>query len=283
MRSGYVTTEGDNLYYEVRGRGPPLLMISGAGGDAWWYSFVADRLADEFTVITYDRRGNAKSTRNYPQNFEVSQQSRDAVAVLNDAGEESGFVFGNSSGAVIALDMAKTQPRAVKAVVAHEPPLARVHPNADRWQRFYADVYRTSFRFGVTLAMLRFLFGVGLPKRKVLSAARTARALKDESDVQTREELLETYEFFLKRELLPVTNYVPDIGVIAEYEIPVSVGAGELSLQRGYFYAETAVVLAEKFGREPAVFPGHHFSYMDRPNAWAKTLRNILFTSCNLP
>jgi pimeloyl-ACP methyl ester carboxylesterase len=45
---------------------------------------------------------------NDPQHFEVSQQSRDAVAVLRAAGETSVFVFGNSSGAVIALDMAKT-------------------------------------------------------------------------------------------------------------------------------------------------------------------------------
>jgi hypothetical protein len=42
---------------------------------------------------------------NDPQNFEVSQQSRDAVAVLRAAGETSAFVFGNSSGAVIALDL----------------------------------------------------------------------------------------------------------------------------------------------------------------------------------
>nr|HET6902258.1 hypothetical protein [Ktedonobacteraceae bacterium] len=38
------------------------------------------------------------------------------------------FVFGNSSGAVIALDMAKTQPRTVRAVIVHEPPVPRVLP-----------------------------------------------------------------------------------------------------------------------------------------------------------
>ena len=74
-----------------------------------------DILSDEYKVITYDRRANARSTINNPQNFEISQQSRDAVAVLRAAGEQSAFVFGNSSGAVIALDMAKTQPQAVRA------------------------------------------------------------------------------------------------------------------------------------------------------------------------
>lgn len=137
-KSGRVMTEGDELYYEVRGTGQPLLMIAGGGGDGWWYSPVADILADEYKVITYDRRGNARSTMNVPQNFEISQQSRDAVAVRNAAGEQSAFVFGNSSGAVIALDIVKTQPQAVRAVVAHEPPFACVHPKAKKWQRFFA-------------------------------------------------------------------------------------------------------------------------------------------------
>lgn len=87
-------------------------MIPPAGGDAGFYSFIADIMSDAYKVITYDRRANSRSTMNDPQNFEISQQSRDVVAVLHAAGETSTFVFGNSSGAVIALDMAKTQPQA---------------------------------------------------------------------------------------------------------------------------------------------------------------------------
>src|SRR6266511_505555 len=122
IQTGYVTTEGDDLYYEVRGHGQPLVMIPGGGGDAGLYSFVADRLCDEYKGITYDRRGYARSTKNEPQNFEVSQQSRDVVAVLQAVGETSAFVFGSSSGAIIALDLAKTHPQAVRAAIPHEPP-----------------------------------------------------------------------------------------------------------------------------------------------------------------
>src|SRR5216683_2801082 len=100
VQSGRVTTEGDELYYEVRGQGQPLLLIPPGGGDGDFYAAVADSLCDEYKVITYDRRANARSTMNDPQNFEISQQSRDAVAVLRAAGETSAFVFGNSSGAV---------------------------------------------------------------------------------------------------------------------------------------------------------------------------------------
>jgi pimeloyl-ACP methyl ester carboxylesterase len=109
MRSGRVTTEGDELYYEVHAEGLPLLLIPGGGGDGGSYSLIADILSDQFKVITYDRRANARSTMNFPQNFEISQQSRDAVAVLRAVGETSAFVFGNSSGAIIALDMASAK------------------------------------------------------------------------------------------------------------------------------------------------------------------------------
>ena len=46
--------------------GPALLMISGAGGDAGYYAGVAEELDDAFTVITYDRRGNSRSTGRLP-------------------------------------------------------------------------------------------------------------------------------------------------------------------------------------------------------------------------
>jgi hypothetical protein len=48
VQSGRVTTEGDNLYYEVRGQGLPLVLIPGAGGDADRYTAVAEILSDEY-------------------------------------------------------------------------------------------------------------------------------------------------------------------------------------------------------------------------------------------
>lgn len=61
IQSGRVSTEGDELYYEVRGQGLPLLMIAPGGGDGWQYSFLADILANEYKVILYDRRANGRS------------------------------------------------------------------------------------------------------------------------------------------------------------------------------------------------------------------------------
>lgn len=271
----HIMSEGDQIYYEVRGQGQALLLIPGGGGDGWWYTPIADLLADEYKVITYDRRANARSTMNFPQNFEVSQQSRDAVAVLRAAGEESAFIFGNSSGAVIALDMAKIQPQAVRAVIVHEPPLATVHPNAKKWQRFFASVYSTAFQFGSSIATLRFALGVGLPLHASIKGSKDLK-LHVEKHNEVRISPDDTINVLIKQELLPVTNYSPDIETIKKNGVKVFMANGKISVEKKRFYAETVPILAEKLGCEMATFPGHHISFFDMPDEWAVTLRDIL-------
>ena len=60
---GFAAVNGASLYYERQGSGPPVLFIAGSTGDAGNFSRTADLLADEFTVVTYDRRGNSRSVR----------------------------------------------------------------------------------------------------------------------------------------------------------------------------------------------------------------------------
>jgi pimeloyl-ACP methyl ester carboxylesterase len=277
IQSGRVTTEGDDLYYEVRGQGQhaPLLMIAPGGGDGWQYSYVADILVDEYKVITYDRRANARSTMNIPQNFEISQQSRDAVAVLGAVGETSAFVFGNSSGAVIALDMAKTQPQAIRAVVVHEAPVPRMHPDARKWQRFFASVYLTSFQFGSSLAALRFMLGVDLPVRQLIKATRGVNIHREQSSERYISST-DASDFLIKQELLPVTNYMPDVEQIKQNGVKVFIAVGKWALDKKTWYAQAAQILAKQLGCELVTFPGHHGSFMDMPGEFAATLRMVL-------
>jgi pimeloyl-ACP methyl ester carboxylesterase len=212
-----------------------------------------------------------------PQNFEISQQSRDAAAVLRELSETSALIFGNSSGAVIALDLAKTQPESVAAVVAHEPPLARVHPQASRWQRFFAAVYLTAFRFGAIAAMVRFAFGIGIDFSfgQAFKAARAAKKAREKSHEPYLAQRRVT-DFFLKQELLPVTNYLPDVKLIKKNNVRVFMAAGRRSLAKKRFYAETAQILADLLGCEMVIFPGHHGSFIDKPHEFATTLRGVL-------
>jgi pimeloyl-ACP methyl ester carboxylesterase len=240
-------------------------MIPGSG-DGGLYVFVADILCDEYKVILYDRRGNSRSTRNEPQNFAIAQQSRDAVAVLQAAGATSAFIFGNSGGAVIALDMAKTQPQAIRAAVIHEPPVVRVLPDSGYWQRYFASLYWMSYRFSVTLTMLRFVLMLGLP------ALRGNGKLPREDTTR----MSKNGDFFVKHEMLGFTNYTPDVDAIRRSGIKLFMAAGQWSLDKHKFFARTVPILADRLGCKMVTFPGHHGSFVDTPEEWADALRRTL-------
>src|SRR6476469_10441760 len=95
-----VTVNGTELYYEIRGAGPPVLLIMGATGDGGHFDALADVLADEFTVISYDRRGNGRSLA--PAGWETTspeEQADDAAGLLAVLLSSPAFVCGTSSGA----------------------------------------------------------------------------------------------------------------------------------------------------------------------------------------
>jgi pimeloyl-ACP methyl ester carboxylesterase len=211
-----------------------------------------------------------RSTGRDPQNFEISQQSRDAVAVLRAVGETAAFVFGNSGGAVIALDMAKTQPQAVRAAVVHEPPVLRVLPDGEKWRRFFASLYRMAFSrlafgFGVQLAMFRIALSVGVPCRAYAKVPK---------DLGTR--LGKNHDFLVKHEMLPFSNYKPDVEVIKKNGVKVFMAAGKRTLDAGKYCGRTPPILADLLGCEMVTFPGHHMSYLEMPEAWAAALRAVL-------
>ena len=82
-----------------------------------------------------------------------------------------------------------------------------------------------------------------------------------------------TTAFFVKQELLPVTNYLPDVAAIKGSGVKVYMAAGKRSLEKKRFYAETARILAENLRCEMVTFPGHHGSFVDMPDQWVATLR----------
>lgn len=269
VRTGQVVTEGDTLHFEMRGKGEPLLMISGATGDGGIYNNVAERLSDKYQVITYDRRGNSRSTRRNPQNFEVGQQARDAVAVIKAAGHQSARVFANSGGAVIALEMAKSQPQAIQSLIVHEPPVIQILPDAQALAVKYAEINRTVWADGYAKGYGEFValvFGGGPPPR--------TPAMAKLLDVFARAK--NNQEFFMQSELLPLTFYKPDIEAIKANKVKIKMAAGQVTLDKKYFYGLTAPLLAEQLGCEFVIFPGAHLSFMDIPDEWEPVLRKAL-------
>src|ERR1700749_1216428 len=118
-----VAVPGARLHYEVRGSGPLVLVIGSPMASAE-FAPLADALAGDHTVVTYDPRGYAGSQVNDPEAPSGVEQRADAVkAILDDLGAESADLFGSSGGAVTGLALVARHPGRVGTLVAHEPPL----------------------------------------------------------------------------------------------------------------------------------------------------------------
>jgi pimeloyl-ACP methyl ester carboxylesterase len=123
---------GTTFAVDLRGDGPPLVVIHGAGEDRSMLGPLAKELAARGRqVITYDRRGTGGSGRDdWPGNG-ADQHADDAAAILDALGIGPVGVLGLSSGGVIALGLAARHPRTVARVLAWEPPTLGVLPGAD--------------------------------------------------------------------------------------------------------------------------------------------------------
>jgi pimeloyl-ACP methyl ester carboxylesterase len=104
------------LNWESFGEGPAVLLIAGQGMtvDGWWSTIPI--LAPWFRVIAFDNRDTGGSTRlAWP--YSVAQMARDAVAVLDAAGEQQAHVYGISLGSLVAQELALRYPARVESLV----------------------------------------------------------------------------------------------------------------------------------------------------------------------
>jgi pimeloyl-ACP methyl ester carboxylesterase len=115
-----VTSDGCDLYYEEIGEGVPILLIHPAGSTASTWGSVTDALAPIGRVITYDRRGYARSGGEAVRS--MSTHTADAATILEALWTPPAVVVGTSAGAAIAVDLAVRRPDLVHAVIAHEFP-----------------------------------------------------------------------------------------------------------------------------------------------------------------
>ena len=105
--------DGADLFYQVEGKGPPLLLIMGLGypSDMWWREL--PWLTPRFTTVRFDNRGVGRTGTGAERPYSVERMALDARAVLHAAGFARATVFGVSLGGTIAQELALTHPEAV--------------------------------------------------------------------------------------------------------------------------------------------------------------------------
>lgn len=119
----FITVNGVRIAYaETGGTGIPLALVHGSWGSHHNWDSVVPGLAEHFRVVSYDRRGHSESERPLGQGH-FSEDVADLAALIERLGLAPAWVVGNSSGAVITIQLAAARPDLLRGIVVHEPPL----------------------------------------------------------------------------------------------------------------------------------------------------------------
>jgi pimeloyl-ACP methyl ester carboxylesterase len=278
-------TRGAAIVYDVRGPlptadgRPPLLMIGQpmtAGGFATLASLLPER-----TVVTYDPRGLGRSIRTDGRtDNDPAVQAEDVHAVIEALGSGPVELFASSGGAVTALALVAAHPHDVTTLVAHEPPIIPVLPDAEAAERARTG-YRDAYLAGgsgrgmaafIAMTMWRGEFTDEYFAQPPADPAMLGMSAEDDG---ARDDPL------LSDRSAAITSYRPDVEALGSAPTRIVIAMGEESA--GTFTGRTAVATAELLGQEATVFPSHHggflggeFGYAGRPEAFAVRLREVL-------
>lgn len=263
---------GATLYYEIRGAGPTLLLISGGPTDADVYAGIAPLLADAYTVVTYDPRGNSRSTVDGPaEGVGMERHGDDAARLIGAVSDGPANVFGNSGGALTGLNLAARHPERVVTLVAHEPPAVELLPDAATHLARSREVYDTYRTQGVGPAMQKFLALAGLKG----GPPRTAQTGQPSPEmIETMARMGRNMELFLGHGMREASTFVPDITALRTGTPRILIACGEASGDQ--LACRAAAALADRLGSTLLRFPGDHGGFTNHPEAFAVRLREVL-------
>jgi 3-oxoadipate enol-lactonase len=119
--------EGVSLHRQIRGQGPPVLLVHAGGFDGRMWDPLAQRLEDRFTLVIPDLRGHGRT----PLPPEPYADAEDLMAVLDELGIDRAAVVGASFGGRVALELATAAPDRVAALALLASALADHEPSAE--------------------------------------------------------------------------------------------------------------------------------------------------------
>lgn len=278
-------TAAADIAYDLRGPLPtsdglPPLMMIGQPMDATGFRALAAQFADR-TVVTYDPRGLGRSARKDGRTDHTpSTQAEDVHRIIAALGAGPVDLFASSGGAVTALALVTAHPGDVTTLVAHEPPLIAVLPDAAAAERARAEVRDAYEAKGFGAGMAAFIMmtswqGEFTEDYFAQPAADPAMFGMPTEDDGSRDDPL------LSDRSWAVSSYHPDLAALAAAPTRVVIAVGEET--GNTMTARTAHAAAALLGQQATVFPSHHGGFMDgefgyagQPEAFAQTLREVL-------
>ncbi|MBH5316230.1 alpha/beta hydrolase [Paenibacillus sp. GSMTC-2017] len=157
-----LSKDGTTIAYDVYGNGPALIFITGATCFRSFEPVLYDAtvFAEHFTVYNYDRRGRGDSGNTLP--YAIERELEDIEALINEAGGTA-FVYGHSSGAILALEAAMHLGEKVSKLVMFDPAYSHDEENQHEFKELSQWLYQLLDNGQYDEAIRSFLEGIGIP------------------------------------------------------------------------------------------------------------------------
>lgn len=262
--------QGAELYYHKQGTGPLLVVIPGGNGTAYMCEGLAQSLADQFTVVTYDRRGFSRSSLRGRQDYHhrLEADTDDVRSLVEHVGDGTATLFGPSTGAIVALATCARHPSIVERLVAYEPPALRQLDDGQEWIDFFAEIYSIYHEGDMRRALATFFErAFPLPDQKFLSQTL---------DV-TDPEMHANWAYWFEHELRQYTAATIDLDALRPHAQRIVLAAGRAS--RGHLCHQTSNAIAGRLGLQLVEFPGGHTGYATGPADFAEAIVTVLDTA----
>lgn len=259
------------IHYKVAGSGPIMVLVAGATGEHTIFDNLAKHLMGSFTVVAYDRRGFSHSCLTGAQDYakRLSTDVDDARRLIQHVSDEPAFVFGNSSGAIIALELMIQHPNVVRSVFAHEAPLINLHPNRVWWRDFFQKVYDVYRRSGVLLSARLFADGIA-------SELEEAIAVAGVFDAREGPFIAANAMYWYERELRQYPCVTLDMQALKARSDKIIIAGGRESSETSC-YLPVNQTLAAGLAKDIVVFPGAHGGYVTHPEDFASVMCTAAF------
>lgn len=256
----------------------PPLFVFGSPMGASGFAQLVEQL-DDRVVLTYDPRMAERSRLTEGGEVSVEIHGEDLHRVVEAAGLGPVDAFGSSGGAQAALPWVVAHPQDVRTLVAHEPPLTLLLPDADVLMKVNADIVETYQQRGFGPALAKFM-------RLVMHTGEFTQEYLDQPDPDPAQYGLPTEDDGSRDDPLLGHNmrmapYLPDADALTATGVRIVPAVGADS--EGGMPRRGGEALAELLGVEPVVFPGDHGGFTvsewapgNDPAAFAQKLREVL-------
>jgi pimeloyl-ACP methyl ester carboxylesterase len=125
LHANYAVLDGSKVHYEVRGRGPAVVLIHGWTCDSTFWRMQVPALSKRFRVITLDLPGHGKSD-SPPAAYDLKTFARAVDLVIRSAGIDSAVMVGHSMGVSVIRRLVDDRPARVQALVSVDGSIFRI-------------------------------------------------------------------------------------------------------------------------------------------------------------